>query len=120
MSSTSEAAAAVAAIVRHRSEPVFVPMLRQADQHFDSDGAFEVNLAQILRADSALVDQWETWSTDQRWTPSAYIEGTEVGWFDGARRHVQVHPDRASAAADLIHVSRPCSLGGRSSAPEAD
>lgn len=103
VTSTSEAAADVAAIVRHRSEPDFVPMLRQADQHFDGDGAFELTLAQTLRADSALVDLWETWSTDQRWTPSAYFEGTEVGWFDGARRHVQVHPDRASAAADFVH-----------------
>jgi len=103
VTSASEAAAHVAAIVRRRSEPDFVPMLRQADQHFDGDGAFELTLAQTLRADSALVDLWETWSTDQRWTPSAYFEGTEVGWFDGARRHVQIHLDHASAAADFVH-----------------
>jgi|SRR5262245_6145042 len=103
VSSTSEAAVAVAAIVRHRSEPDFVLMLRQADQHFDNDDVFELALAQGLREDSALVDLWETWSADQRWTPSAYFEGTEVGWFDGARRFVRVHVDRASAAADFVH-----------------
>jgi hypothetical protein len=46
---------------------------------------------------------WATWSGDQRWTPSAYLEGNEVGWYDGARRHVKVHADAASAAADFIH-----------------
>ncbi len=103
VSNTRGTAADVAAIVRHRSEPGFVLMLRQADQHFDSDGAVELALMQTLRDDSALVDLWETWSADQRWTPSAYMEGTEVGWFDGARRFVTVHPDRASAAADFVH-----------------
>jgi len=99
----SEAAADVAAIVRHRSGPGFVSILRRADQHFDGDGAFEFALAHVLRADSALVDLWATWSVDQRSTPSAHLEGTEVGWFDGACRYVRVHPDQASAAADFVH-----------------
>jgi hypothetical protein len=49
-----------------------------------------------------LVELWETWSADQRWTPSAYVEGTEVGWFDGACRNVRIHPDRGAAVAEFI------------------
>jgi hypothetical protein len=26
----------------------------------------------------------------------------EVGWFDGVRRNVRLHPDRGTAAADFI------------------
>jgi len=45
---------------------------------------------------------WATWSGDQRWTPSAYLEENEVGWFDGGR-NVKVHADAASATAVFIH-----------------
>jgi hypothetical protein len=50
-----------------------------------------------------LVALWAAWSGDQRWTPSAYMEGNEVGWYNGARRNLKAHPDSASAAADFIH-----------------
>lgn len=68
-----------------------------------SEVGFEAAVAESLRRRDALTEQWQVWSGDQRWTPSAYLDGTEVGWFDGARRLVRQHQDQASAAADFIH-----------------
>ena len=95
-------AARVASIVEHRSEPGFVLLLQLADRHF-CDAGFEDVLADSLRDNVTLIERWMTWSADQRWTPSAYVEETVAGWFDGARQHVRVHPDRAAAVADFIH-----------------
>ena len=92
----------VASIVEHRSERSFVLLLKLADLYF-SDPLFEVALARSLRSQPDLVEQWETWSNDQRWTPSAYVDGIEAGWFDGHRRHVRIHSDRCAAVADFIH-----------------
>lgn len=98
-----DAAAAVAGIVQDRHMSEFVVRLRLADQHFSDDPSFERNVAQVLESSPELVAMWATWSGDQRWTPAVYLEGNEVGWYDGARRNVKVHPDTASAAADFIH-----------------
>ena len=73
-----------------------------AAQVADAQARVERRRADVLRAQPALVDQWDLWSGDQRWTPSAYVEGTEGGWYDAGRRHVRVHADRAGAVADLI------------------
>jgi hypothetical protein len=60
----------VTSIVEHRSEPAFVLLLQLADRHFAGAG-FEDALAATLRDKPRLIDFWETWSADQRWTPSA-------------------------------------------------
>src|SRR5689334_15280770 len=90
-------------MVRRREEPAFVNLLRAADIEFE-DAAFESALAEALRSDSELVEQWDTWSGDQRWTPSAALDGVEVHWVPsgGGSEHLRVHPDSASAAADFI------------------
>jgi len=49
-----------------------------ADRHF-SDPGFEDALTESLRGEATLIELWVTWSADQRWTPSAYVEGTEAG-----------------------------------------
>ncbi|WP_327640496.1 hypothetical protein OHB24_19550 [Kribbella sp. NBC_00482] len=94
---------AVASIVVHRHDDTFVEQLKAANASF-ADPTFEAELATYLRHHPQLVDAWEVWAEDQRWTPTAYFHGTETGWYDGAqRRHVRHHPDRAVAAADFIH-----------------
>jgi hypothetical protein len=98
---TAALPARVASIVEHRSEPAFVLLLQLADHHF-ADPGFEDALALGLREHPALIELWETWSADQRWTPSVYVHRTEVGWFDGVRRNVRIHPDRGAAVADFI------------------
>jgi hypothetical protein len=99
---TAASPARVASIVEHRSESAFVLLLQLADRHF-SDAGFEDALADGLRDKATLIELWENWSADQRWTPSAYVEETAAGWFDGERRYVRVHPDRGAAVADFIH-----------------
>ena len=93
---------AVARIVERRGEPAFADLLRAADTDFDG-APFESALADVLRAEPRLVDLWGIWSADQRWTPSAYVEGNETGWYDSAYQHVRTHRDPAAAVADFIH-----------------
>lgn len=92
----------VARIVERRGEPAFVDLLREADADFE-DAAFERALADVLRAEPRLTDLWATWSGDQRWTLSAYVEGKETGWYDSGSQHVRVHPDEPDAVADFVH-----------------
>lgn len=99
---TEVAAQRVATIVKHRDELAFRLLLQLADQHF-ADPEFEHHFAESLRGEPVLIDLWDLWSGDQRWSPSAYVEGTEAGWFDGTRRRVKVHADRAAAVADFVH-----------------
>jgi hypothetical protein len=67
----------VARIVERGDDAAFVDLLRAADSQFEDD-AFESALADALRAEARLTDLWATWSADQRWTPSAYVEGKET------------------------------------------
>jgi len=92
----------VASIVEYRPESAFVLLLQLADRHC-SDPGFEDALADCLREKATLIELGENWSAYQRWTPSAYVEDTKAGWFDGQRRYVRVHPDRGAAVADFIH-----------------
>lgn len=94
-------AARVASIAEHRSEPSFVLLLQLADRHF-ADPGFEGALARSLRDNPVLIELWEAWSGDQRCTTSVYVAGTEVGWFDGVRTNIRIHPDRGGAVADFI------------------
>lgn len=92
----------VAGIVERRREITFINLLREADADF-LDPRFEHQLAEVLRAEPRLMDSWSTDSADQRWTPSAYVDGSETGWYDAGHRHVRVHSDVAAAVADFIH-----------------
>jgi hypothetical protein len=92
----------VARTVERRDEAAFVDLLRAADAEFD-DVAFEPALADALRTEPRLIILWATWSADQRWIPTAYVEGQETGWYDSGNQHVRDHPDEADAVADFIH-----------------
>jgi hypothetical protein len=92
----------VAGIVDRCSEGTFINLLREADAEF-LDPQFEPQLAEALRTEPRLIDSWATYSAEQRWTPSAYVDGSETSWYDAGYRHVRVHSDAAAAVADFIH-----------------
>lgn len=95
----------VARLVERRHEAAFVELLRTSDREF-SDAAFEPALADALRSNPALTEQWTLWSGDQRWTPSARVDGVVTTWVTagGAREeHLRGHIDEAAAVADFIH-----------------
>jgi hypothetical protein len=64
---------------------------------------FDLLVGTYLRQRPALVGLWETYGADQRGWPNPYLDGSEVGFFDGARRNIRHHDDRAEACADFIH-----------------
>lgn len=92
----------VALIIASRANADFIRALMAANAYF-TDAAFEGELAAFLRTRPDLVDRWATYSADQRWTPAAYVTGTEAGWYDAGYRDVVHHPDEAAAVADFIH-----------------
>lgn len=94
----------VARIVERRDEMAFVDLLREADAEFE-DSEFEDALADAVRAHPELVDKWNLWSGDQRWTPSAGVDGLTTMWVPsgGGSEYVRVHADGASAVAGFIH-----------------
>lgn len=92
---------AVARLVDERPRDI-VRGLTSADICFLEPG-FEAALADELRSAPDLIRLWGVWSADQRWTPSAYVEGTETGWYDGGKRNVRIHQDVAAAVADFVH-----------------
>ncbi len=66
----------------------------------DHDLFFAVRAA--LDDRSALREAWQKWSFDKRWSPSPYLDGLEVGHFDGKRLHVRHHAVASEACADFI------------------
>jgi hypothetical protein len=96
-------AAAVAGIVLRRDDLEFADQLKAANRSFVTVG-FEAELVAYLRRHPQLVDAWQSWSEDQRWTPTAVVSGTDSGWMDTTGAvEVRTHPDRATATADFIH-----------------
>jgi hypothetical protein len=93
----------VARIVGHGNDDSFVTRLREADAAF-RDAEFEVALANALHAESSLIQQWNVWSEDQRWTPSAAVDGVRTAWIlpSGRAVHERVHGDEAVAVVDFI------------------
>ena len=91
----------MAELVGQRASPRFPRRLRAAADAFAAPG-FERELATYLRTRPDLVEQWDRYSADQRWTPAAYVEGLETGWYDGERRDAVRHDDQAGAVADFI------------------
>lgn len=95
----------VARIVERREEAAFVDLLRAADLEFD-DPAFEPAVAEALNSNPVLIEDWYAWCGDQRWTPSAGVEGVTTYWVPargGMSEHVRVHADSGAAVADFIH-----------------
>jgi hypothetical protein len=64
---------------------------------------FAAVVRQKLLSDPELVEAWQAYSWDKRSSPSPYMDGTEVGFFDGERRQVIKHQDRTEACADFIY-----------------
>jgi hypothetical protein len=55
--------------------------------------AFETSVADRLARESGLIETWQAYSWDKRTSPSPYMNGLEVGFFDEVRRDVIKHRD---------------------------
>lgn len=66
----------------------------------DHDLVVAVQAALRDRAD--LIQSWQEWSYDKRWSPSPYLEGLEVGHYDAGKHHVRQHTTDVDACADFV------------------
>ena len=66
------------------------------------DDELVVAVRAALRDRPDLVQCWQEWSYDKRWSPSPYLDRTEVGHYDAGGHHVRHHMTAADACADFI------------------
>ena len=56
-----------------------------------SDEDLRRRVRAALGARPELLDLWQQWSWDKRWSPSPYLDGLEVGQYDEGKKHVRHH-----------------------------
>jgi hypothetical protein len=91
-----------AALNKDRRHSVVLELSRDPrGRDFDGDRIRQL-LVDHLRGLPELRQAWQVYSWDKRWSPSPYLEGTEVGLYDSGYRDVEHHSDAATACAAFI------------------
>src|SRR5438270_12794094 len=73
------------------------------DAHPDVDDAnFLPVVREALTRSPDTVELWQTYSYDKRGSPSPYLDGVEVGFYDGGSRDVRRYENLTDACADFI------------------
>ena len=67
-----------------------------------SDDELVAGVYARLSRDPDLIDSWQQYSWDKRWSPSPFLDGLEVGHYDGGRQHVKRYASPAEACADFV------------------
>ncbi len=67
-----------------------------------SDTDLVASVCARLAEQPELVDAWQGYSSDKRWSPSPYLEGLEVGHYESGRHHVRRHSTPVEACADFV------------------
>jgi hypothetical protein len=78
-------------------------LFREAAPDLSEPPSFDRLVKARLGHATMLVDAWQNYSWDKRTTPSPYLDGLEVGFYDAGRHDVVEHRDRVDACADFIH-----------------
>ncbi len=88
-------------------------LFEEAGPDLSDRSSFEMAVEQRLRQEAGLVEAWQRYSRDKRTSPSPYLEGVEVGFYDRVRRDVATYRDEASACADFLFREASWVLKGR-------
>lgn len=104
---TPESSAWVEALIRipeqYRSgEASIRDLFTEAAPDLSDANAFIVDVVARLRAEPTLIDRWQNYSYDKRSSPSPYLEGCEVGFYDAGSRDVTKHEEAAEACGEFI------------------
>lgn len=67
-----------------------------------SDEDLVAAVRSALRDHPEVIQAWQGWSYDKRWSPSPYLDGLEVGHYDGGKHHVRRHATAVDACADFV------------------
>jgi hypothetical protein len=68
-----------------------------------SAAEFKAAVAERLAAAQELVDAWQTYSYDKRSSPSPYLDGVKVGFYDGGTHDAVTHATMTDACVDFLH-----------------
>ncbi|MBV8980978.1 MAG: hypothetical protein JO086_08775 [Acidimicrobiia bacterium] len=66
------------------------------------DANFLAMVREALATSPETVALWQTYSYDKRGSPSPYLDGVEVGFYDGGSRDVRRYDNEIDACADFI------------------
>jgi hypothetical protein len=64
---------------------------------------FRAAVADKLGSRPELVDAWRAYSYDKRGTPSHYLDGLQVGFWDGGNQDVATHSTPTDACVDFLY-----------------
>jgi hypothetical protein len=64
---------------------------------------FRVAVADKLGRRPELVDAWQVYSYEKRGTPSHYLDGLQVGFWDGGQRDMTDHSTPTHACVDFLY-----------------
>ncbi|GAC1611306.1 MAG: hypothetical protein NVS3B26_23310 [Mycobacteriales bacterium] len=64
--------------------------------------AVRVAVAERVLDNPTLVEAWQVYSCDKRSSPSPFMDGHEVGFFDGGKQDTATHTTPADACVDFI------------------
>lgn len=81
-------------------DPADVFIAAGVNEVSDEELVDAVRLALQDRPD--LIQIWQSWSYDKRWSPSPYLEDLEVGHYDAGKNWVRRHSSRLAACADFV------------------
>ncbi len=81
-------------------DPADVLVAAGVNRTSDQDLVAAVRAA--LHAQPDLIEVWQGWSYDKRWSPSPYLEELEVGHYDAGKQSVRNHTNPIDACADFV------------------
>lgn len=67
-----------------------------------SDEALRTAVGEVLLTNPGLIEAWQAYSYDKLGTPSPYLDGLKVGFYDGGSRDVVSHALPIDACIDFI------------------
>ena len=64
---------------------------------------FLVLIRRYLAEEPLLVEEWQRYCYDKRTSPSPYLDGREVGFYDAGRRDVVTYDDPVDTCAAFLY-----------------
>jgi hypothetical protein len=86
-----------------RENKSLLDCVREARPELSDDDAGIDAIARHLRANPERVADWQRESSDTRGSPSHYVKGREVGFYDAGFYDRRTHEDEISARADFVY-----------------
>ena len=80
-----------------------VEAFNQAAPDLSNPAVFATRVRLWLRNHKGLIDAWQIYCDDRRGSPAPYLDGCDVGFFDGISKDYHRHKSKVAACTDYIY-----------------